>query len=132
MNRIELSNKIKFICKELIEHQGYISSLDVLLKLNYLSKSDIDAWRFSKIPYLEKVCKTNLGELTFINRAIKETAKKAGLKPSWTAYIKYGKGEKSKLLFSKSGNENIEKEYATHYLDLVKIKAMKLKDQGNG
>lgn len=125
MNRVELNNKIKIICKELIEHQGYICSLDVLYKLNYLSKYDIDAWRFGKILYLEKVFKTNLGKLSFINRTIKEIAKQKGFKPSWTAYNKYGKGEKPRLLFSKSGNEKIEMAYATHYIDQHWINKLK-------
>jgi hypothetical protein len=49
-------------------------------------------------------------------------------KPSWTAYNKYGRGVRKRLIFSKSGDENIEKEYATHYLVLAKYKNNKTND----
>lgn len=38
------------------------------------------------------------------------------LSPSFTLYNRWGKGPKTKLRFSKSGNENIEKQYSTHYI----------------
>ena len=41
---------------------------------------------------------------------------KQGLKPSWTDYRKWGKGENPRLRFSKSGDDNIERAYATHYV----------------
>jgi hypothetical protein len=47
-------------------------------------------------------------------------ARKHDLKPSWTAYNKWGKGNKTRLRFSKSGDENIEKLYATHYVSQQK------------
>jgi len=43
-------------------------------------------------------------------------ASKQGLKPSWTDYRKWGKGRKHRLQFSKSGNENVERAYATHFV----------------
>ena len=47
--------------------------------------------------------------------------KQIDLKESFTFYKKYGKG-KVKLRFSKSGQDNIEKIYATHFImKIVKI-----------
>jgi len=37
MNRSQLQIKIKQICSELIYKQGYISSIDVLEKLGYIT-----------------------------------------------------------------------------------------------
>ena len=37
MNNTDLRNKIKLIGKEIIEEKGYLTSIDVLLKLDYLS-----------------------------------------------------------------------------------------------
>ena len=121
MNRLELKNKILKISNQLIADKGFICSIDILCELNYLNKSQIDDWRFGKIQYLEKVCSTNLGKLSFINKSIQEIAKDKELKPSWTAYNKYGKGKKVRLIFSKSQNETIEITYATHYLDSKRI-----------
>ncbi|MCP4641591.1 MAG: hypothetical protein GY851_14200 [bacterium] len=40
----------------------------------------------------------------------------SGLQASWTDYRRWGKGPKQRLKFSKFGDENIEKAYATHYV----------------
>jgi hypothetical protein len=120
-----LKNKIKEISNQLIADKEFICSIDILCTLDILSKVQINDWRFGKIPYLEKVCNKNLGTLTFINKTIKEIAKAKNLKPSWTAYNKFGKGVKSRLIFSKTKDENIENAYATHFIDTNKIKELK-------
>ena len=122
MNNSDLKNKIKLVGKEIIEEKGYLSSIDVLLKLEYLSEKDYENWRFGKVEYLEKVCGVNLKKLSTINKTIKEISGQLNLKKSWTAYDKYGKGKKIRLRFSKSGNKQIEEAYATHYLNIEKIK----------
>jgi len=55
-----------------------------------------------------------------IQLVAKEISREWRLKESWTAYNKYGKGKKARLRFSKSGNEKIEKTYATHYVKIEK------------
>ncbi len=121
MNKTDLEKKIETVCYELIKQKGFISSIDVLLNLNYLTKTDIESWRFGKIPYLEKVCQVNLKKLSTINRIIKSISFEMELKASWTAYNRYGKGTKTRLIFSKSGEENIEKAYSTHYISIKKV-----------
>lgn len=116
MNNADLESKIQNISNDLINDKGFICSIDVLMQLGYLSQTDYENWRFGRIDYLEKVCKVNLGKLSTINRLIKFNAKKMSLKPSWTEYKKYGKGVKVRLRFSKTGIENIEKGYSTHYV----------------
>ena len=61
------------------------------------------------------------GKLTLINKTMRKTAIDLKLDKSWTGYNQYGKGVKHRLRFSKSGNENIEKAYATHYIDKNRI-----------
>jgi len=116
MNQIELKNLIRVRIDELLKEKSYVSSVDLLMKLNYLSKSDYDNWRFGKVGYLEKVCKVNLSKLSFINGNLERIGKELNLKESWTGYIKYGKGQKMKLRFSKSNDDNTERRYATHYV----------------
>ena len=121
MNKAELEKKIHSISMDLINEKNFVCSVDVLMRLQYLSQNDYEAWRFGKIEYLEKVCQVSLGKLSTINRLIKVQGKKLNLKPSWTAYNKFGKGPKMRLRFSKSGDENIEKNYATHYVSIYEI-----------
>jgi hypothetical protein len=95
------------------------------MKLDYLSHKDYDDWRFGRVEYLEKVCKTNLNKLTFINKTIRKVAKDMQLDKSLTVYNQYGKGIKKRLRFSKTGNESIEIAYSTHYLDKNRFTELK-------
>jgi hypothetical protein len=125
MNTSELENKINRIVSEVVDHKGYISSIDILMQLGYLSQTDYENWRNGKIEYLEKACQVNLGKLTTINRILRQVSGKMKLKPSWTGYDKFGKGPKLRLRFSKSGEENIEKAYATHYVNGFRMNQLK-------
>ena len=121
-----IEEKIRPIVEALIEEKGYVCAVDVLLKLDYLSKSDYEAWRFGKVPNLEKVCKVNLSKLTIINQKIKWVAHDYNLVKSLTVYNKYGKGPKTSLRFCKSGDKNIEMAYATHFINKKKMDELKM------
>lgn len=105
--------------------KGYVSPVDLLIKLGYLSLESYENWRFGRVPYLEKVCKVNLSRLSFIIKKLRTYAASKNLEPRWTAYKKFGKGKKIILRFSKSGAEHIEKSYATHYVDVPRMKKLK-------
>ena len=70
MNKAELEKKIHSISMDLINEKNFVCSVDVLMRLQYLSQNDYEAWRFGKIEYLEKVCQVSLGKLSTINRLI--------------------------------------------------------------
>lgn len=129
MKDSELEKQIIKIIHELSDKKGVICSVDILIQLDYLSQVDYMNWRNGKVEYLEKVCKINLSKLSTINQIMKHIAVKMNLKPSWTGYNKYGKGSNRKLRFSKSGDEIIEKAYATHWINEFQIK--KLREQEN-
>ena len=129
MKDSELEKQITKIMHELSDMKGVICSVDILIQLDYLSQGDYMNWRNGKVEYLERVCKVNLSKLGTINQIMKQNAVKMNLKPSWTGYNKYGKGAKRKLRFSKSGNEIIEKAYATHWINEFQIN--KLREQEN-
>ena len=125
MNNTDLEINIKCIISELSNDKGTICSIDVLLGLNYLTRIDYERWRNGQVEYLEKICQTNLGKLTTINKIIRQIATKMNLEPSLTVYNKYGKGPKQKLRFSKSGDFNIERAYSTHFLNKYQIEKLK-------
>lgn len=129
MKDSELEKQIIKIIQELSDKNGVICSVDILIQLGYLSQVDYMNWRNGKVEYLERVCKINLSKLSSINQIMKLVAVNMNLKPSWIGYNKYGKGAKRKLRFSKSGNEIIEKAYATHWINEFQIN--KLREQEN-
>jgi hypothetical protein len=91
MNNKELEKKVKQFTSELSYQKGYVSSVDVLLKLGYITESDYQKWRFGKIEYLEKVSEANLHKLSAVNEFIRKFAEEWNLEKSWTGYNKFGK-----------------------------------------
>lgn len=118
MNEKETMSAVHNSMYQQILKNGYTTTVQVLMDLQILSKNDYEKWRFGRVDYLERVCKINLSRLKFILRTMKEYGKKQGLKKSFTYYKKWGsKGKDTiKLRFSKSGNESVEKSYATHFV----------------
>lgn len=109
------------------------------MDLEILSKKNYELWRNGKIPYLEKACQVNLKKLSAILHGMRVYARKSNLKPSFCVYKKWavkktsGQGKKPviKLRFSKSGSEDIEKWYATHFVDSKQVDKIKSEKQLN-
>jgi hypothetical protein len=127
MNKNDHDLQVKVISAmyNLIKDKGVASPAEVLIAIGALSKEDYEKWRFGNVDYLERVCKINLRKLSFVNREIRAYARKHDLKPSWSDYRKWGKGNRTRLRFSKSGDETIEKLYATHYVSKEKSEEAK-------
>jgi len=86
-----------------------------------------------RISYLEQACTCSLKLLSFIMKQMRIYAKKSGLKPSfcyykqWGAKKKNGQGHRTviPLAFSKSRKPEIERAYATHFVDKQGVEQMK-------
>ena len=117
LNTIQLKEKANSVIFGLLKTKGYIAPVDLLMGIDILSKKDYENWRFGRVPYLEKVCGVNLHKLSLIMREFRSFARKNNLRPSWTAYMRWGlKGRKIPLRFSKFGNPEIGKAYSTHFI----------------
>ena len=133
MNDKELIGKVHSSVYHQCQARGYATPVDVLMDVGVLSKQNYENWRFGRVPYLEKVCTVNLKKLSSIMHQIRVYAGKAGYKPSFCYYKRWGVKKKSgqgrkpviPLRFSKSGDEGIERWYATHYIDSERIKQIK-------
>ena len=118
MNQAELINKVNNSMYHQVNTTGYATAVQTLMDAGILSKEDYERWRNGQVPCLEKVCKINLKKLAGVLEEMKRYASKNNLKPSFTFYKQWGRKNKStvQLRFSKTGNEYIEKLYATHYV----------------
>lgn len=119
MNQQEIPGRVHSSMYRQLQKDGVAMPVQVLMDVGVLSAVDYERWRFGKVDYLERVCSANLHKLSYIMKEIRAYARKNGLKESWTFYKRWGrKGQKPsvRLRFSKSGDEVIEKGYATHYL----------------
>lgn len=119
MNNRELSEKVRSSMDQQINTTGMAVPVQVLMDSGCLSPADYENWRFGRVDYLERVCGVNLHSLSFMMKEIHAYARSSGWKASWTFYRQWGrKGKKPAVLlrFSKSGDERIERQYATHYI----------------
>lgn len=116
LNREQLQAKLGTVASELLKEKGYISFVDVFMRLDYLDAGDYENWRMKRVQYLERVIKTNLGKISFIMKTVRQNCLNGNFNQSRTAYKSWGKGKKIDLIFSKTGDPNIEKLYATHFV----------------
>ena len=112
----DLERALSTITSELLKEKGYLCFVDVFIKLGYLSKSDYEHWRFKRVSPLERVLSVNLSRINFIMKTMRRNSVNGHLKPSMTVYKSWGKGKKTLLQFSKSGDPRIETAYATHFV----------------
>ncbi len=116
LNNKEIVKQLSVTTSKLLKEKGYISIVDVLMDMGKLSKEDYEAWRFKRVPYLEKVINVNLGKINTILRTIQKNSRNGNLRTRKTVYKSWGKGRKISLRFSKSSDINLENAYSTHYL----------------
>ena len=123
----ELIGKVHSSVYRHCQEKGYATPVDILMDVGVLSKQKYEEWRFGRIPYLEQACTCNLKQLSFIMKQIRTYAGKVGLEPSFCYYKQWGtkKHRQGKtvipLVFSKSRKPEIEKAYATHFVDKQRV-----------
>jgi hypothetical protein len=92
-----------------------VAPVDVLVKMDILAPSDLEDWRFGRAPYLERVVRGSLSRLSRLLRILGFHCHDLNLSPSHTAYVKWGRGPRMPLRFTKTGEERLEKIYARHF-----------------
>ena len=61
LNRKQIQTNLSTVTSELLKEKGYISFVDVFMKLGYLDPKEYEDWRMKRVPYLERVIKITLG-----------------------------------------------------------------------
>lgn len=126
MNDQKLHAAVEAAMEKLCREKGYAAPVDVLMEIGFLSEQKYREWRNGRVSYLEAVCTANLSKLATAMHCIRVYAQKHGLKPSYTVYNAWGKKSGNKALrFSKYGDKNVEKWYATHMVDLAQTAKLK-------
>ena len=125
MNEKELIGKIHSSMYHQLQVRGYAAPVDVLIDTGILPKQKYEDWRFGRVRYLEAVCNANLKRLSFVLHQMRV--------PSFCYYKRLGVRRKNgighkpviPLQFSKSGSPEIERSYATHFVDLARVQELK-------
>lgn len=106
--------RIERTVAELLAKGSVVAPVDVLVGLELVRSEHIEEWRRGQIAYLERVITCNLSRVSRILRILRFHAHDLDLTPTFTVYNRHGKGSKQRLRFSKTGDPNLEKAYATH------------------
>ena len=99
----------------LLQRGDIVAPIDVLVCMSLLTREDIDDWRRGRVPYLERRIDCNLSRLSRLLRILRFHAHDLDLVPTITVYVRWGKGPKQRLHFTKSGDPRLEEAYARHF-----------------
>lgn len=108
--------KVVRAVEAILANGDVVAPIDVFVQMGLLSKADAESWRFGRVPYLEKVIHCNLEKITRILRILRMHVHDLNMTLSHTAYVKWGKGRRTPLRFSKSGDPKLEEAYSRHFL----------------
>lgn len=133
MNDKELIGRVHSSMYHQCQKRGYAAPVDVLMDIGALPKQKHEDWRYGHLSYLEAACTINLKKLSLVMHEMRVYAQKNNLKPSFCYYKRWavkkptGQGHPPviPLRFSKSGKVDIEKWYATHFVDTTRIAMLK-------
>ncbi len=98
----------------ILEQSKFVAPVDVFVRMEMLTPERLLDWRRGRVPYLERVIRCNPTRLSRLLRILRFHAHDLCLVPSWTAYMRWGKGPKQRLRFTKTGDLRLEEAYATH------------------
>ena len=108
--------RIERVVADLLATGNVVTPVDMLICMGLLRLDRLNDWRCGRVPYLERVIDCNLTRLLRLLRILRFHAHDLNFKPSATVYMRYGKGPKQRLRFSKTGDAGIEAAYSTHFV----------------
>lgn len=114
-NENKLRTRVVAAATAALARQGYVSAIDVLLGLGWVTAPQVTAWRTGQVNSLERVAQTNLPKVTLALTALRQWAIAEGLRPSETDYVARTR-DRRRLRFSVSGAGPIEAAYRTHWV----------------
>lgn len=93
-----------------------VAPVDVLVGMGLLTPERLEDWRRGRVAYLERVVRCNRTRLSRLLRILRFHAHDLKRAPSLTVYMRWGKGRRERLRFTRSGNPNLEEAYSRHFV----------------
>lgn len=110
-----MERRVVEVAEAALAERQYVSAIDVLLGLGWLTPLHVAAWRQGRVDCLERVVHCNLTRTSTAMKLFRRWAGRRGLRPSETAYVARTR-DRRRLRFSKSGDSDIERHYSTHWV----------------
>lgn len=111
----KLERRVVQAAEEALAELSFVTAIDVLIGLGWLTPSAVDRWRQGRVDYLERTVQVDLSKISAATEAFRRWATDRGLVPSETAYIARTR-DRRPLQFSASGDPAIEHSYRTHWM----------------
>ena len=126
----QLEQRVARAAEEALAERRFVTAIDVLVGIGWLSRPTVDRWRQGRVEYLEREVQANLHKISTAMAAFRRWAKQRGLTPSETAYVARTR-DRRPLRFSASGAPEIEHAYRTHWVspELSEAKQAALADR---
>jgi hypothetical protein len=115
MSRKSLNGRVIRAAEAAFAEQRYVTAIDVLVGLGWLTPSHIERWRQGRIESLESAAPVDPTTIASARTAFERWAQERQLKPSETDYAA-GTRDRRPLRFSIGGDAAIERAYRTHWV----------------
>jgi len=115
MTRKSLNGRVTQAAEAAFAEQKYVSAIDVLIGLGWLTSSHIDRWRQGRIDVLERFAPVDPSKVAAALSAFQHWAQDQQLTPSETEYVARTR-DRRPLRFSVSGDADVERMYRTHWV----------------
>ena len=127
-----IESRVTRTAEAALADRGYVSTIDILVGLGWLSQSHVNAWRQGRIPDLESGVAAGPGKVSMAMDVFQRWARLRGLLPSETAYIARTRDRRT-LRFSVSGSPPTERAYRTRWVspDLSERKRQSLAERAS-
>ena len=93
-----------------------VTPIDVLIRMRLLVREDVEAWRFGRIGYLERVIDRDLASLGRLLEILAFHCHSLNLVATPTVYLSAGKPPIRPLRFTMNHEEQLEARYARHFV----------------
>ncbi len=128
--RSKLEDRVIKAAEAALADRHFLSAIDVLVGIRWLTTSQVDRWRQGRVDYLERQVTADLSKISIAMAAFRHWAQQEGLHPSESAYLSRSRDHRP-LRFSKSADPSIEVAYRTHWVspELSEAKKVRLAEQ---
>lgn len=113
--RPSLESRVVRVAEAALAERSFVSPIDVLVGLGWLTPQAVDAWRQGRADDLERLAQVNAHKLSAAMAVLRRWAEERGLRPSDTAYLARAR-DRRPLRFSPSADPAIEVAYRTHWV----------------
>jgi len=125
-SKVQLQQRVITAAERLLESQGHISFLELLMGLNWLSPNAEAAWRHGRIEHLAD--DIHGGDLALPFQHFAEWAASKGLEQRQAVYTRAGRAGAHQLRIFPAGQDELEAIFRTQFVSPAKREALQKKE----